>query len=133
MLHVRDCPGTTSTFDVCPFPWCRKMKHLLYHLVSCEHPESCGICAPSKLGKSWRKLRGLNEHRFAAIKAKLPAPKPRVKVETPDGDDEDDDDKLDLSDLIEQEEPSTLNEEEDEDHSMEKVCPETQALLEGLV
>lgn len=64
MLHVRDCPGTTSTFDVCPFPWCRKTKHLLYHLVSCESPGSCAICSPVNLNVNMKSLRGLNDFRL---------------------------------------------------------------------
>mmetsp|Transcript_21623 Transcript_21623/g.51232 ORF Transcript_21623/g.51232 Transcript_21623/m.51232 type:complete len:530 (-) Transcript_21623:522-2111(-) len=64
MLHVRDCPGTTSTFDVCPFPWCRKVKHLLYHLVSCTKPEQCAICSPKDIPKGLKGLVGLNAHRM---------------------------------------------------------------------
>ncbi len=64
MLHVRDCPGTTASFDVCPFPWCRKVKHLLYHLVSCVDPVSCAICSPKHLSDSLRSLSGLNEFRL---------------------------------------------------------------------
>lgn len=63
MMHVRDCPGTTSTMDVCPFPWCRKVKHLLYHLVSCENPDQCAICSPTDLPKNFQALEGLNRHR----------------------------------------------------------------------
>jgi hypothetical protein len=81
MLHVRDCPGTTSTFDVCPFPWCRKVKHLLYHLVSCTEPDQCPICSPKNLPKGLEGLVGLNAHRMkehrermiAAAKATLKA------------------------------------------------------------
>jgi len=64
MLHVRDCPGTTSTFDVCPFPWCRKIKHLLYHLVSCTEPDQCPICSPKDLPNGLKALIGLNTHRM---------------------------------------------------------------------
>ncbi|GMH83012.1 hypothetical protein TL16_g09454 [Triparma laevis f. inornata] len=39
LLHVRDCTGTTSFEDPCPYPWCRKVKHLLFHLLSCEKPD----------------------------------------------------------------------------------------------
>ena len=63
MLHVRDCPGTTASFDVCPFPWCRKVKHLLYHLVSCTDPDHCTICNGSMLPMSMRRLHCLNAHR----------------------------------------------------------------------
>ena len=63
MLHVRDCPGTTSNFDVCPFPWCRKVKHLLYHLVSCQNPRQCAICSPTDISKSLQSLSGLNTFR----------------------------------------------------------------------
>ena len=62
MLHVRDCPGTTSTFDVCPFPWCRKVKHLLYHLVTCVKGEQCQICGTPELSPNLQRLRGLNDH-----------------------------------------------------------------------
>jgi len=83
MLHVRDCPGTTASFDVCPFPWCRKVKHLLYHLVSCTSPETCRICSPSHLSESLKNLAGLNKFRakkhrqkmIAALKAKNAAAK----------------------------------------------------------
>jgi len=98
MMHVRDCPGTTSTFDVCPFPWCRKVKHLLYHLVSCQTPDECSICTPNELPQSFKALKGLNAHRHkkqrekmraaaaaaasaraATAKAKVPAAYPHLK------------------------------------------------------
>lgn len=71
MLHVRDCPGTTASFDVCPFPWCRKVKHLLFHLVSCVDPESCDICSPTNLSDSLKGLTGLNEHRVKKHRQRL--------------------------------------------------------------
>ena len=71
MLHVRDCPGTTSNFDVCPFPWCRKVKHLLYHLVSCQDPQSCNTCAPADLGKNLVHLKAHSEHRLKAYRQTL--------------------------------------------------------------
>lgn len=71
MLHVRDCPGTTSLFDVCPFPWCRKVKHLLHHLVTCQEQEYCSICSPTDLTPSFLALRGLNEHRFKKRREQL--------------------------------------------------------------
>jgi hypothetical protein len=71
MLHVRDCPGTTASFDVCPFPWCRKVKHLLYHLVSCQEPEYCAICSPIDLAPQLVALHGLNEHRFQKFRELL--------------------------------------------------------------
>ena len=64
MMHVRDCPGTTLTFDVCPFPWCRKVKHLMYHLVSCMEGDKCKICANPNVSNNLHRLRGLNEHRL---------------------------------------------------------------------
>ena len=64
MLHVRDCQGTTINFDVCPFPWCRKVKHLLYHLVSCIEPLTCNICSPADLPKGMNGLIGLNNYRL---------------------------------------------------------------------
>ena len=65
MLHVRDCSGLLSNGDVCPFPWCRKVKHLLYHLVSCEEVGQCTICCPleEKLSPNLNALVGLNSHR----------------------------------------------------------------------
>lgn len=63
MLHVRDCTGLLSNGDVCPFPWCRKVKHLLYHLVSCEKGKECSICCPEKLPPNLVALTGLNQHR----------------------------------------------------------------------
>jgi hypothetical protein len=74
MMHVRDCPGTTATFDVCPYPWCRKTKHLLYHLVSCEDPESCDICSPVDISYNLRALKGLNEFRKDRIKERFCTP-----------------------------------------------------------
>ena len=73
MLHVRDCPGTTSSFDICPFPWCRKVKHLLYHLVSCVDPESCEICSPANLSESLKNLSGLNEYRLKRHRQRIVA------------------------------------------------------------
>ena len=89
MLHVRDCPGTTSTDDICPFPWCRKVKHLLYHLVSCQRPKDCAICSPITLSSNLFNLVGLNQHRrkkqkertraaMAAAAAKARAAPPKV-------------------------------------------------------
>eukprot|EP00529_Nitzschia_sp_RCC80_P008005 CAMPEP_0113463324 /NCGR_PEP_ID=MMETSP0014_2-20120614/12582_1 /TAXON_ID=2857 /ORGANISM="Nitzschia sp." /LENGTH=1288 /DNA_ID=CAMNT_0000355281 /DNA_START=311 /DNA_END=4177 /DNA_ORIENTATION=+ /assembly_acc=CAM_ASM_000159 len=66
MLHVRDCPGTTANNDVCPFPWCRKTKHLLYHLISCRNPEKCPICSPNDLPKNLKSLVGIS--RIRAVK-----------------------------------------------------------------
>merc|ERR1719343_1443617 len=71
MLHVRDCPGTTSKFDVCPFPWCRKVKHLLYHLVSCSNPNQCAICSPKDLPKGLKGLVGLNAFRMKKYRERL--------------------------------------------------------------
>jgi hypothetical protein len=73
MLHIRDCPGTTSTYDVCPFPWCRKAKHLLYHLVSCRNPKECAICSPKTLPRGLATLVGLNAHRFKKRREKMVA------------------------------------------------------------
>jgi hypothetical protein len=73
MLHVRDCPGTTSSYDVCPFAWCRKVKHLLFHLVSCAKPRSCGICAPAEIDSNWNTLRKLNDHRLKKFREGLTA------------------------------------------------------------
>ena len=66
MLHVRDCCGLLSNGDVCPFPWCRKVKHLLYHLVSCQKDENdkeCAICCPKELSHNLTALVGLNTYR----------------------------------------------------------------------
>jgi TAZ zinc finger len=71
MLHVRDCPGTTASFDVCPFPWCRKVKHLLYHLVSCAEPLVCLICSNVHLNRNMRQLKGLNYYRGEKFQAAL--------------------------------------------------------------
>ena len=70
-MHVRDCPGTTVTFDVCPFPWCRKVKHLLYHLVSCPEPDLCEICSPSEVSHNMNALRALNDFRMQQRKEAL--------------------------------------------------------------
>ena len=63
MLHARDCPGTTATFDICPFPWCRKVKHLMYHLVACPRPQECAVCSPVALSHNLEGLIGLNDYR----------------------------------------------------------------------
>lgn len=60
MLHVRDCPGTTINGDLCPFPWCRKVKRLLYHLLSCGKPNECRICRPRSMPKNLIKLAKIN-------------------------------------------------------------------------
>ena len=73
MLHVRDCPGTTPSFDICPFPWCRKTKHLLYHLVSCECPDTCKICTPTGISGNLRTLQGLNNFRAEKRKEQFAA------------------------------------------------------------
>ncbi len=64
MMHVRDCPGTTPSYDVCPYPWCRKTKHLLYHLVTCEESDKCQICSPVDLNSNLKALVGLNNFRI---------------------------------------------------------------------
>jgi len=83
MLHIRDCPGTTATFDICPFPWCRKVKHLLYHLVSCQNPEECMICNKEGLSKNLYLLSSLNDYRRQKqnerIKAAMAAAKAKPK------------------------------------------------------
>lgn len=71
MLHVRDCPGTTSTYDICPFPWCRKVKHLLYHLLSCPDPDECQVCSTAALGPNLSRLDGLNQYRLQAFQKKI--------------------------------------------------------------
>ncbi|KAL3800307.1 hypothetical protein HJC23_003603 [Cyclotella cryptica] len=66
MLHVRDCCGLLSNGDVCPFPWCRKTKHLLYHLVTCtknDDGSKCSICCPENLSSNLMDLVGLNSYR----------------------------------------------------------------------
>jgi hypothetical protein len=73
MLHVRDCPGTTITMDVCPFPWCRKVKHLMYHLVTCSKPDSCAICSPIALSANMKGIIGLSNHRRNLLKAENPS------------------------------------------------------------
>lgn len=82
MLHVRDCPGRLSNGDVCPFPWCRKVKHLLYHLVSCDSGSNndsgsitCPICLPTerKLSPNLAALAGLNTYRRNKFKERVKA------------------------------------------------------------
>ncbi|KAL7485169.1 hypothetical protein ACHAW6_010779 [Cyclotella cf. meneghiniana] len=66
MLHVRDCCGLLSNGDVCPFPWCRKTKHLLYHLLTCtknDDGSKCSICCPENLSSNLMDLVGLNSYR----------------------------------------------------------------------
>jgi len=63
--------------DVCAFPWCRKVKHLLYHLVSCEKDtdgNQCTICCPKKeLSPNLTALMGLNTHRRNRFKERVKA------------------------------------------------------------
>lgn len=85
MLHIRDCTGLLSNGDICPFPWCRKVKHLLYHLVSCKKgPEcntntngsnsKCTICCPTtELSPNLQALVGLNTHRRNKFKERVKA------------------------------------------------------------
>lgn len=80
MLHVRDCPGTTASYDVCPFPWCRKVKHLLYHLISCSDHNSCAVCSNVNLNRNMRRLQGLNNHR-GEIYQQVLLTKTRAKAE----------------------------------------------------
>ncbi|GMI15433.1 hypothetical protein TrLO_g6584 [Triparma laevis f. longispina] len=62
LLHVRDCTGTTSFEDPCPYPWCRKVKHLLFHLLSCEKPDECEICCGgTHLSRNMVQLKQINE------------------------------------------------------------------------
>ena len=71
MLHVRDCPGITANNDVCPFPWCRKTKHLLYHVISCRNPDKCPICSPTDLPKNIKSLVGISRIRAAKHRENL--------------------------------------------------------------
>ena len=73
MLHVRDCSGLLANGDLCPYPWCRKVKHLLYHLVSCEDNKTCTICCPpeEKLPSNLQTLTGLNTHRRNKFKERV--------------------------------------------------------------
>jgi len=80
MLHVRDCAGTTSGDDICPFPWCRKVKHLLYHLVSCVDWENCHICSNPDVNNNMRALMGLNKHRFCCYRERLFSSKPEERA-----------------------------------------------------
>lgn len=78
MLHVRDCSGLLSNGDICPFPWCRKVKHLLFHLVSCEKDldgKQCTICSPpeNKLSPNLAALVGLNTHRRDRFRERMKA------------------------------------------------------------
>lgn len=78
MLHVRDCSGLLSNGDVCPFPWCRKVKHLLYHLVSCKKDDDgnqCSVCSPPEknLSTNLVALVGLNTHRRIKFRERVKA------------------------------------------------------------
>ena len=66
MLHVRDCNGTTCYGDECPRPWCRKLKHLLFHMLSCEDPRNCGYCGPGQFhhDSNYRQLDRMNRVRL---------------------------------------------------------------------
>jgi hypothetical protein len=75
MLHVRDCSGLLDNGDICPFPWCRKVKHLLYHLVSCVNVDKCTICSPvnDTLSPNLNKLMGLNLYRREKFQSRIKA------------------------------------------------------------
>mmetsp|Transcript_23482 Transcript_23482/g.48876 ORF Transcript_23482/g.48876 Transcript_23482/m.48876 type:complete len:788 (+) Transcript_23482:160-2523(+) len=79
MLHIRDCAGTvlTNPDEPCPFPWCRKAKHLVYHVASCDHPESCEICdkSPSPYLSGYRNLAKLNTIRLTEEKFRVKSKK----------------------------------------------------------
>lgn len=79
MLHVRDCPGITPNGDMCPFPWCRKVKHLLYHLVSCDSPDLCSICSPRLTNVNMRKLNSFNWFRLRKHQMKADSELPSKK------------------------------------------------------
>eukprot|EP00590_Aulacoseira_subarctica_P001346 CAMPEP_0172437862 /NCGR_PEP_ID=MMETSP1064-20121228/72486_1 /TAXON_ID=202472 /ORGANISM="Aulacoseira subarctica , Strain CCAP 1002/5" /LENGTH=432 /DNA_ID=CAMNT_0013186373 /DNA_START=1581 /DNA_END=2879 /DNA_ORIENTATION=+ len=51
---------TKSTTMKCPFSWCRPVKHLLYHLVSCTAGRSCLICHPRNISGNMATLTSLN-------------------------------------------------------------------------
>jgi hypothetical protein len=75
MLHVRDCSGLLDNGDICPFPWCRKVKHLLYHLVSCLDVDKCTICSPvsDTMSPNLNKLMGLNLYRREKFRSRIKA------------------------------------------------------------
>ena len=75
MLHVRDCSGLLDNGDICPFPWCRKVKHLLYHLVSCVDVGKCTICSPvsDKLSPNLNQLKRLNLYRREKFRSRIKA------------------------------------------------------------
>ena len=55
--------STKSTTMKCPFSWCRPVKHLLYHLVSCTAGQSCLICHPRDISDNMATLTSLNAFR----------------------------------------------------------------------
>ena len=80
MLHVRDCPGTTLNYDICPFPWCRKMKHILFHLVSCTEPTACRICTHPEVSDNLLDLAKLNAQRLSFYRKMLLSKKPEERA-----------------------------------------------------
>lgn len=81
MLHVRDCSGLLDNGDICPFPWCRKVKHLLYHLVSCVDVGKCTLCSSvsDKLSPNLNKLMGLNLFRREKCRSRTQAVKEKCR------------------------------------------------------
>mmetsp|Transcript_17973 Transcript_17973/g.40836 ORF Transcript_17973/g.40836 Transcript_17973/m.40836 type:complete len:1388 (-) Transcript_17973:432-4595(-) len=78
MMHVRDCPGSIVSNEPCPYPWCRKMKHLCHHVAVCKQP-SCAVCAYKVVTKDkvdrtnkvqWKNLKHMNEKRWEKVDKK---------------------------------------------------------------
>lgn len=52
------CPSLISV--PCPFPWCRPVKSLLYHLLRCTAGKQCRICHPRCISDNLATLSSLN-------------------------------------------------------------------------
>eukprot|EP00588_Corethron_pennatum_P003839 CAMPEP_0194286518 /NCGR_PEP_ID=MMETSP0169-20130528/32716_1 /TAXON_ID=218684 /ORGANISM="Corethron pennatum, Strain L29A3" /LENGTH=1138 /DNA_ID=CAMNT_0039032989 /DNA_START=309 /DNA_END=3721 /DNA_ORIENTATION=+ len=72
MMHVRDCSGKNDQGEPCTFPWCRKVKHLISHTLTCKDA-LCNVCTykvPTKdpmdrtRTGQWKNLRRMNSARW---------------------------------------------------------------------
>ena len=77
-------PAVRTTIP-CPFAWCRPVKHLLYHLISCTAGRSCRICHPRAISDNMATLTSLNAHRRNKRKRVVSDVASSIKEESPAG------------------------------------------------
>jgi len=88
MMHVRDCSGKNDQGEPCIFPWCRKVKHLVSHTLTCKDV-LCNVCTykvPTKdpMDRTrtglWKNLRRMNSARWEKVDKKWRVAPPPVAV-----------------------------------------------------